>query len=201
MKKFRILIITALLFFSSNLMAQEVLNMGIKGGYTSNKISVDLSEIEEGLTETFHVGAFARVNMNRIFIQPECYYVNKGGILTENIDDRPVISNFSVECIDIPFLLGFKLIDQDAVNLRIFTGPVASIVVGSDFELSDTFETVSSQNINDPIWGIQIGAGIDIFMFSLDLKVESGITEISSNSPDFDLHNNTMNISLGWKFF
>ena len=201
MKKIQILLIITLLFFSFNLTAQDILNVGIKGGYTSNKVLVDISDIEEGLTESFHFGAFTRVNIKRIFLQPECYYVNKGGLLTESYNELPVVSTFSIKCIDIPFLVGYKLINLDAVNLRIFAGPVASIVVGSYFELSKTFESINEQSINEAIWGMQVGAGIDIFMFSLDLKAESGITEISSNSPDFNLHHNTVNISLGWKIF
>ena len=201
MKKVQIIIIITLLFVSFNLTAQDILNLGIKGGYTSNKVTVNISDIEEGLTESFHFGAFTRLNIKRIFLQPECYYVTKGGLLTETIDELPIVSTFSVKCIDIPILLGYKLIDLDAVNLRIFAGPVASIVVGSYFELSNTFESITAESINEAIWGVQVGAGIDIFMFSLDLRAESGITEISRNSPDFDLHHNTVNISLGWKIF
>ncbi|HPE86335.1 MAG: PorT family protein [Bacteroidia bacterium] len=198
-KKACILIIALTLPFTSLVQGQGIFDFGMKGGYTSNKMAVSLVDVEEGLTESFHAGIFARLNLSRIFLQPEAYFINKGGILTETVDGIKLQSDFEFRSIDFPLLVGIKLIDSDKVNLRIMAGPAASRIVNSEMSLTETFNTLSEQTFNHAFYSVQAGVGLDIFMFTLDLRTEAGLTNLSFFNPGFSLYHRTINISLGIK--
>ncbi len=190
-----------MLFCIINTQGQELFDLGMKGGYTSNKINVSLNNVKEELSESFHAGIFARINGDRVFVQPEAYFINKGGFLIEdpNRDGNTITSEFNFETLDFPLLLGIYIIHKENVCLRLMVGPAASMVLSTNFDLSETFnESMSMQSFEKAQWSIQAGAGLDIFNFTLDLRTEAGISDLSVDK-NFDLYHRTINISLGIK--
>lgn len=199
-RKAVVLLSFIMLFCISGSFGQGLIDFGMKGGYTSNKLKISMNQIEEELSESFHAGIFARLNGKRIFLQPEAYFINKGGFLIEDPEDNgnTITSEFDFETLDFPLLLGIYLINRENINLRIMAGPAASIVLNSDFHVSQTFESISMQSFEDALWSLQAGVGLDIFNFTLDLRSEAGLTDLSLNN-DFDIYHRTINISLGIK--
>ncbi len=185
----------------SGIKAQGIFDAGLKAGYTSNRIATSIPAIEEELTDSFHAGVFTRFNIKRVFIQPEAYFINKGGILIEDpLGDGNVITNeLNFETLDIPLLFGLKIINGEKINLRIMAGPCTSFVLNKDFTLSETFAEVSRYHFEDALFSLQAGVGLDIFMFTLDLRTEAGLSDLSPSS-SFDMHHKTINLSLGFKF-
>lgn len=51
------------------------------------------------------------------------------------------------------------------------------------------------------IWGLNVGAGIDVLMFTLDVRYQMGLNEVIEkvNNFDFNSKNNVFCVSLGWK--
>ena len=77
-------------------------------------------------------------------------------------------------------------------------GPCTSFVLNKDFTLSETFAEVSRYHFEDALFSLQAGVGLDIFMFTLDLRTEAGLSDLSPSS-SFDMHHKTINLSLGFK--
>jgi hypothetical protein len=78
----------------------------------------------------------------------------------------------------IPVALGFHLIGEqkDQFALRVFGGGSAFIVT------SVSAPGASKDNFTSPTWGVFAGAGLDIFMFFVDLQYEWSLSDVSALS-------------------
>lgn len=195
MKKLILFLVIA--FVSANLYAQLPVNFGPKFGYTSSKLKTDLTGINEEIKNGFEVGAFVRVKVKKLYLQPEIYYAVKGGVL----DTINLSSEITLNTLDIPILIGYKVIGKDAFNFRIFAGPVASFIVNKKIKVDgkEIADDIVDKSIKDAIWGVQLGAGIDILMFTLDVRYELGLNDIGGNDTGVEMKSNTFHVSLGWK--
>lgn len=174
--------------------AQGVFDAGLKAGINTSKISTSKDNYTPEAINNYLFGAFARINMGRIYIQPEAYFNSKGG---EYIDKLNVstVNSFNLKTIDVPALLGFKIINQKAFNLRVMAGPVFSFV--TDKSAKGQF---TEDNLENKFSGWQYGAGIDFLFLNLDVRKETYSDNIYA-SPDFNTKNGIFLLSLGIKLF
>lgn len=193
MKKLTILVV--LLVFAFTGKAQGGLDFGLKAGLNTSKISTDLDYYTPQTVNNYLFGAFSRVNFGRFHIQPEVYFSSKGGEAVNTSGAQEVVSSFDLNTVDVPVLLGFKLIDKKPITLRINVGPVFSFV--TDKSVSDQ---LSEDQIVDNCFGWQYGAGLDFMFLSLDARMESYAKDLY-DAPDFNSKNGTFVLSLGVKLF
>lgn len=185
------LLITAFTGYAQN----PGFTFGPKIGATFSRFHSDINDIKEEAKSTMHWGAFARLG-SRVYIQPELLFMNKTGIIKSLIDNNR--STISLRTIDVPLLFGVKVTSLPVTNVRIFAGPVATLVVNRDVK-SDQLQTVITEdNIRRSNWGLQFGAGADLLMFTIDLRYELGMGEYSKIN-DYSLKNNLITVSVGWK--
>jgi hypothetical protein len=189
---------SALLFLSAAVFAQ--FTIGPKIGVTMSKLKTTFPEIKEEMKTGFQFGAFARIG-KKLYIQPEVMFSTGGGkIKTEGTDLKTTVKLNSVQ---IPVLVGFKLLNLKVVNFRIMGGPAVSIVTNKEIEFDDDLlDPITTDNIKDGIWTFQLGAGVDVLMFALDVRYEWGLNNIydpPSGADDYDMKNNVWTVSLGWK--
>jgi hypothetical protein len=211
MKKIAVVLV-GLLIVSMHSYAQLPFSFGFKIGINSSKLPSEynnVSDIKDQAKNGIIAGVFARVNMPFFYLQPEVYFTKKGGSFQSS--SIPVYNNqlytqqTTINTIDIPLLLGVKLINLSVVNIRVMAGPVLSIVTSQDFssqlnglDLGDN--SLFGQSYKDKIWAIQAGAGIDIMKFTFDFRYEWGLNNIS-NITGATIKSNLMNISVGMKLF
>ncbi|NDP20155.1 MAG: PorT family protein [Paludibacter sp.] len=219
----KILIVAVLLLSFSFAKAQ--LNFGIKAGYNSslslsNASSLtnggyDLKSVQAEIWNNFHAGFFARVGFgNMIYFQPELLYSIQKRNYQVSFEDA-VAGNITLDkfanisTVDVPLLVGVKLLDLKVANVRAFAGPKLRFNNGSSLE----FDKVSGGNFNmstikkdikDAQLGLEIGAGIDVLMLALDVRYNLIGDMYTTKIGDVNLQNlpsNTFVISLGWKIF
>ncbi|MBO9640117.1 MAG: PorT family protein [Siphonobacter aquaeclarae] len=120
----------------------------------------------------------------RIFIQPEVLYSGKGGSYTVQVlDDQgnPVGSPQQVkvktENIDVPVLLGLRL-----GPLRLNAGPVASFVINTNESIKEAITKYTNEDwhdtFNQATWGYQLGGGVDIGKFNIDVRYENSVSNL-----------------------
>jgi len=192
MKKLTILIAIVLIALTGK--SQGFFDAGLKAGINSSKISANVDDYTPQTINNYLFGAFARINLGRIYIQPEAYYNSKGGEYIDKVN-LSTINSFDLKTIDVPALIGFKIIDQKAFNLRILAGPVFSFVTDKSAS-SQLTETA----IKDNFFGWQYGAGVDFLFLTLDARMESYSNNLYE-TPKFDSKNGNFVISLGVKLF
>lgn len=192
MKKFTMIILLAVL--STTVFAQSFMNLGLKAGINTSKISTDDDAYNPETINNYLVGAFARFNLGPLYLQPEAYYNSKGGEYF-NRDNPPQVSSFNLNTIDVPALVGLKLIDQDPLNVRIMAGPVFSFMTKKSAK-----GQLTESNIRNSFFAYQFGAGVDFLFLTLDARFEKYGRDIE-DLPTIDTKGGNFVVSLGIKLF
>ena len=192
----KLMLSTILLALSVSLFAQLKFDLGVKGGVNFSKVSFDVDDYSaESITKS-HFGAFGRIGWNRIFIQPEFYFSGKGGDVTSNV--MSTMTSFDYTSMDIPVLLGGRIIKGKVFDLHVMAGPVFSSV---------SSEEINGENLGnqmfykDHYFGIQYGVGVDVLFLTFDARMENGIGSLYSDPTiEVDGKNQNFMLSVGIKF-
>jgi hypothetical protein len=202
--KFFAIILLLLLKLSAH--SQGPINIGIKYGTNSSTMSTNIDEvlvqnINESNINNYLAGAFIRINAGRIYAQPEAYFNTKGGIISpvgENEYQIPTKTNFNYQTIDVPVVIGYKIIDRSLINLRLHGGPVFSYVTSNS--LYSEITNLRSSDLSKRYIGWQIGLGIDIWFITIDGRIENSSNVLITESP-FSAINQAYLLSVGIKLF
>lgn len=201
----RIILITICLTIIQMLYSQSVVNMGVKYGQNNSVMMTNFEQLleypfNEEQYDSYHVGAFARLNLKRFYLQPEIYFNNKGGIVTPANTENTTLSpaRFKYQTVDIPLLAGLYAINRPHFKLRLNAGPVYSYVTANNF-FSD-LSVLDNDSFLSHYMSMQFGAGLDIFFITLDARIEQSANIISSSS-NYEAINRIFLISAGIKLF
>lgn len=188
-----------IIFILSTLLvnAQEF-SVGPKLGISQGNISVNGTDYNSGNDKLgYHLGLFARLGGNRIFIQPEVLYTNTGGEFESQQGTSNVTYTASFDRLDLPIMAGYKF----ANFFRLQAGPVMTFIINSDFH-SDTQNGVAPE-YNNATLGYQAGIGLDIANMILDLKYEGALGKHAESIAGLatDQRQNQLILSLGIRLF
>ncbi len=176
------------LFVVSSAFAQ--LSIGPKIGYTASKLSFDENVISSSFNSSFQYGVFARIG-EEWFIQPEIMMTQKGGVLTYNSAEY----GSTHKTIDFAALFGIHLFDFKLAKLNVQVGPVASII--TEKGVLEIEGVVDNAEYSDAMWAMQFGLGLDVLMFTLDVRYELGMSSVYSG--DFNAKSSLIQVTVGWK--
>jgi hypothetical protein len=188
----KLTIILVILLLALKVQSQDFFDAGLKLGINYSKISAHLEDYDPQTICKYSFGAFTRVNLGRLYFQPEIYYNSKGGEETKKTDSS-IVNSFDLKTVDVPALVGLKLVNQRDFNLRILTGPVLSFLTDKSVEGQLTRENLHNSQV-----GWQYGVGVDLLFVTLDTRMES----FQKNFYDgIKSKNGTFVINLGIKLF
>jgi hypothetical protein len=203
MKKLTLLFVAIL---ASGVMFGQ-LHFGPQIGYTSSKLTTNSSELTSSFKSNFLFGAFVRLG-DKIYVQPEINWLTQGGIWEDNTPGYdPTKVEMNYKTIQIPVSLGWRIIDLKLANIRIFGGAAANIATNKTMKINGITEDLKDADWNDVVWQYQVGAGVDVLMFALDIKYMGGINDLYKGSEiEFDgktlsTKSNLFMVTLGWKIF
>lgn len=166
MKKLIVLCVLSLgTYISGN---AQIFDWGIKGGlnYSSNG---DLISEAENIVENpeanagYHFGFFARTK-GRIYIRPELVYTHT----KSKYSYEGKSSNLSIDKMDVPVLLGFKIIGP----LHAMIGPSFQYIIKTDLE-----DIKLTDVENDFTVGGTIGLTAQLGKLGIDVRYERGFTK------------------------
>jgi len=221
----KILIALTLMVFTSSAFAQTFC-LGIKAGFNSSKITTSsyngiadytFNDFKSDIQNGYNIGGFARIGAKRLYFQPELLYSLKKGstdmTLTSSSGSLPAgtyTQSADMKSIQIPFLLGMRLINLKVVSIRAFTGPAMSIILNSSqIKLTDSGGVEVPPSLYDPntfknnAWNWQLGGGVDIGSLVFDVRYEWGLTNVSTGDVTkigFVNKGNSLTFSVGLKF-
>jgi Outer membrane protein beta-barrel domain len=188
----KIMLLFVLLFFSAGVTFGQF-NFGLKVGYNASKLHTSLDSIKSSFTSGFHFGAFFRIGIKKVYIQPEAYYTMQGAIFQNNVANtyNNWKQNVTVGTLDIPLLVGFKLINLKVINWRIMAGPMVSFVVNSKIKDVSLVGPIQNSDINKLNWYVQAGTGFDILFLTLDVRYQVGLNQMIKSAQFVDSNGNT----------
>jgi len=200
------------------------MEIGIKAAYntslsmnnTNNQIpnTYSLKTATES-SNIYNLGAFARINFNKFYLQPEILFsVGQRNYALTLFDNHMQTIDFNktatINTLDIPLLFGYKIWNSKTTNFRVFAGPKLRLNAGSSVEhtIFQTYGTTNAKDLKTAItptqWGLETGLGLDFSAFTLDVRYnlieDMHHTQLNSHTID-NLSANALVVSLGWKIF
>lgn len=202
----RLTFIIILLLLSSITFAG--LDFGVKVGYNANKLTANIDSVGSQFKSGFQVGAFLRIG-GRFYVQPELYYSLQGAeyLFNDPTNTGQWKQNVTIGSMDVPVLIGFKLVKGKIFNVRIMAGPVASFVVNKKItDKTSVTGPLTTSDIKTANWYIQAGAGVDLWFLNLDVRYQIPLNQAINTVVDskgvtwnFDSKNQVWVVSLGFK--
>jgi hypothetical protein len=191
----KLLVALFFLILSTALFSQPIFDLGIKAGFNNSKLSLNKEDYSSESIQKMHFGAFGRVGVGRLYAQPEVYFSKKGGEISSNVIST--VSSFDYDNVDVPVLLGFKVIKGGPVDLHLMAGPVFSFVTNSSIEGS-----YDPDFFKDHYVSVQYGVGVDIFFLTIAARMEHGNAVYDSTpggTNGIEGKNNTFMVTVGFK--
>lgn len=143
-------------------------------------------------------GVWARFGALGFNFQPELYVTSKNLDVKDNSGN---VNKAKFTSVDVPLLIGTK-IGAFGLGGRFYGGPVFSFAANKDQSYSDAAANAVKLNYKDANYGIQVGAGVDIRDFSVDLRYEGGLNKIAYGSNEYShTRVSIFSLSLAYKIF
>lgn len=199
----RIFVIFILTAFTLSAYSQDKIDLdwGIKVGLNNSKITFNKDDYSPENILNYHFGGYARLNLGRVYIQPEAYFISKGGDIKEIVSFNPIstISSFDYKMVDVPVLAGVTVMEKKVFNLRIMAGPVFSFNTKKDVETVQGEAIFSKENLKNSFIGWQYGIGADVLFFTFDARIDHSLGKVYEDT-GMDAKSKSLLLSLGIKF-
>ncbi|SHH03819.1 outer membrane beta-barrel protein [Flagellimonas flava] len=167
------LFIAVLALMGTAAFGQSGSGFGVKAGISYNKngdlirtISNSAQNAVEGAEGKtgYHFGFWGKLDFPKIYLRPELVYTKTKS--TYDVDGDS--NDYDVSKLDLPVLLGYKLVGP----LHIFAGPAFQYTLSND--LGDLeVEDVE----NDFTVGLNAGVGVNLGKLGLDVRYERGFSK------------------------
>jgi hypothetical protein len=158
---------------ASDLGAQGI-RAGVKAGGALSDISgVDNVDTRWGVA----AGAYAGIGLGGLLIQPELMYVQRRAALDPT---GPTPGDLDQDYVDVALLLGtsFGII----VKPMIYVAPVASFETSCGISTAVLQDECTSFDTKSAVLSGAVGAGLDIGVFSVDLRYTYGLSHFGDNT-------------------
>lgn len=155
----------------------------------------------------FAGGLFMRFGRD-FYVQPEFLFSQKGGsfsVYRDGVTNEMGQLDMRFTNFDIPVLLGGRF----GKVFRINAGPIASLQLSNSGKISDSFNEYTDQEVeavydNKVVFGYQMGVGVDLGRFSIDLRYEGNVNDVvninynnQTTAAQFGKKNNLIQATLG----
>jgi hypothetical protein len=169
MKLFKLLAIIAIIVTSASSTKAQVgdWTIGLKAGANYANLHSDAQGLNDKKGKVgFTAGAFARIGQT-VFFQPELNFVHFSNEFQYNGQRH----NPKLSQLNVPLMLGYKLLDQEALALRVSLGPDFSYNLNEP----DVFKSGDFKKFN--IGGV-FNVGVDIGNITLDARYSRSFTDL-----------------------
>ncbi|UTX47406.1 porin family protein [Chryseobacterium sp. MA9] len=183
------------IFCSIETKAQQApaFHIGVKGGANFTKTSTE-SSLEGKYGLGYQAGVMTRVDLGKLYVQGEALFNKRKTSYTSQDGSS---SKLSWNAIDIPVVVGYKLIKADDFNVRVFAGGVYSYAFNNKVSASQAFQE-GFKNFDKSNIGITGGVGVDYKNFTADLRYETGLSSISK---EFKSKPHSFSLGIGYFLF
>jgi len=200
----KIVLFIAIAMFSAQFAFAGIFALGVKLGYNASKLTTNVDTIKSQVNSGFHVGIWTHIG-KRLYFAPELLYTMSGSLFTS--EGNLAVNNWqqrvTVGSMDVPLLLGFKIIHSSVITWRIEAGPEASFIVNKKVKNVSGTGTITGANINTANWYILGGTGIDVLFLTFDIRYQYGLNQFVKDVSNTGLKstNSLFLVSVGFRIF
>lgn len=188
----QILLTLAAFVAISSVQAQKLFTFGPMIGLTSS--TLDNSGFSNNTSGAGYVlGGFVRADIKKWYVQPNIYFMHN----TCSFDYNQSTTDARLNSMTGDLLLGYRLFKfTDLTYIRIFAGPSYSNINSLQYKNTNTSPTSDPNYSSDNVL-MNVGAGIDVWKFTFDVKYQRGLTDIDKSTSN--MHTNTLMLTAGFK--
>ncbi len=114
------------------------------------------------------------------------------------------VINGDYSSLKIPLYLGYYIIgdSKSTIGIKVFGGPSAKFNLGAGSDEVEGIGEIGKDDIENIIWGVKAGAGVDFMSFFADLGYNWGLNDVfnSDRLSDINSQTNHFEITIGLKF-
>lgn len=195
MKKFLLLIVLGLFFFSGIAYAQDqpttvtptkkkpTFWYGPKVGMDMLTPTLDQNTITQQVKSNYQAGIFFQFG-RKFYFQPEFYY----GVQNQNVGSQ---NEVTINTLKVPMMFGMRLINLKVISAHIMAGPSLSYLL---------HESVTDPNMKKTSFALQAGGGIDVLGFiTLDVRYSVDLNNSMNQQVKQLGWDSGVNVTLGLK--
>lgn len=194
MKKIVLVAVMLSTFFA----AQAQIEFNPKIGVNASGLDASIKDFKTEARAGWNAGFDLRIGDEMLFFQPGVHIHN----MNANLSTDPTLDdvNFfqdetTIQMVKFPLNLGLRLTGNDGLlNIYALGGITPTLLAG--VKESETF-SLTEDDINDFTYGANIGAGIDLFFLTFDIRYEIGLKDFYVDSPG---KNNVLTANVGIRF-
>jgi hypothetical protein len=203
MKKIIITVLTLCSMFSFS-RAQD-LKLGIKAGLNFSQIKSDGKWFASNTKAGYQAGVWGRIGGQKFHFQPEAYFTSKSATVHPDLDNAAVDfvkGDIKFTNIDVPLLIGTKF-PIGPIKGKLQVGPLFSFVINEKNPYIDNINATYKEALTsykDKFSSLVFGTGIDVLKFSVDVRYELGLGNISKYEGEKQKLN-LWTVSVGYNLF
>ncbi|KMQ66542.1 hypothetical protein ACM46_03150 [Chryseobacterium angstadtii] len=169
-------------------------HIGIKAGTSYTKTSSESSSLEGKYGFGYQGGIMTRIDIGSLYVQGEALFNKRK---TSYDTQNGTSAKLSWNSVDIPVVIGYKFINSSDFNVRAFAGGVYSYAFKNDLSASQAFQEGYKKFDKSNI-GVTGGIGVDYKNFTIDLRYERGLSDISKG---FKSKPHSFTLGIGYFLF
>ena len=184
-------------------------HIGPQIGYTASNLSLNADSITNSLKNNFLAGVFFRIG-KKIYVEPSVNWLTQGSVFKYPSwgNYSPIEQEIKLSTLQVPVNVGWRIINLKVVNIRIFAGVAANFVLNTTINNSggdpDNYEKLLlPEDFSNIQWQWDVGAGVDVFMFAVNVSYMGGINnilkDVSIEGNSITSKSNLFMVTVGWK--
>ncbi|WP_170827411.1 porin family protein [Roseivirga sp. 4D4] len=180
--KLKTLLLVLIMMCMSSVVSAQVYSTDHQAGailkIVSARMNINSELVSTSSTESevgYQFGGFYRVNIDRIYVQPELLFSKIKTQLVFNdyngVSGFNPLAQFEFNTLEVPINIGYRI-----GNLRLMMGPSFSILISGERSFLNEVQKVTSEyNRTNFMW--HWGIGGDFQRIFIDIKYESGLSK------------------------
>lgn len=192
--------------------AEVTTGFGVRAGISMAKMAevyLGFDDPSSALTKPLF-GGFLAININKMFtLQPEVYYLTKGGVWDEEIEGFSLLWEDTLNYLHIPVLAKLNIASQGKIVPILFAGPAVNVLVSSNKKLTVdgvVEEDRSFDELKKTDFSLVFGGGVEILLdkikLILDVRYDLGLSNIlkAEFADDWSIKNKVLMFVAGVGF-
>jgi hypothetical protein len=173
-------IFTFLMVLGSIVILQAQVELKPTFGFNVSRLSNEPESFSQSSRLGYQFGGSVQFG-KKLYLEPGVYWVKMGSELV-HADQASFNYETNINLIRIPVFVGYQIIGGDKENifgLRVFGGPTGSWVT----KISANDNDLDKEEFSNFLWGIDVGAGVDVWLLFLDFGHEWGLNDVFKDDP------------------
>jgi len=150
-------------------------------GLNVSKLNDEPESFSQSARVGYQLGGSLQLG-KKLYFEPGIFWTKLGSEMV-HANESDLDFKTDISAIRIPVFVGYQIIGGDEENifgLRVFGGPTGSWVT----KVSANDTDLEKEDFNNFLWGVDVGAGVDVWLLFLDMGYEWGLNDVFKDDPN-----------------